>query len=904
MLRWLRNKTETVASTDLGALVQEGLSRQQMGDLAAARACYEEILRIDRRNLDASYLLGTVELASGAVELALERFEQVLRVDPANAACHYSRGEALRFDHRLPEAVDAFRAALVLEATDPEWWNELGRTLDALDRVDEAGDCYAEAARLAPAFAPGACNLGNARLRQGRRDEARAAFEQAVAHAPDFMPAVFGLGSILQAEGHLAEAAARYQQALALAPGQAEVLTNLGAVLLGQDRPEAAERALRAALESEPRSTEAWINLGAALRALDRLDEAQVAYARAIESAPAFAPARLQHAIALELLGRIHDAERELNEAIAIDPGLAEAHCRLGNILGRQGFLDEAEQAWRRALEIEPEHIEVLINLGDSLNRSGRVDEAVALTERLVAAHPDLAVGRLNLGVFLLGTPRHPKAEDCFRKALELDPELASAHVMLAALYLGQARLSEAEAEARAALDAPGQALGAWVNLGNALQHQGRLSEAIEAARRAIAIDPTHGQAWSNLLMTLQYRWETTDAELMQVQREFGERFDAPNPPDFAAHDRDPGRKLRIGYVSPDFRHHVVSFFFEPVLAAHDRSQVEIFCYYNHTLVDATTRRLRAASDYWRDIAPLNDEEVARIMRADRLDLAIDLAGHTAKNRLPVFGRRVAPVQATWLGFPGGTGLASMDWRVTDARADPEGPAEDQHVERLLRLPETFIAYTPPRDAPDVADLRTDAIITFGAFNNFSKVTDPMLALWARILAAVPEAHLLVKAGSLKDPGTRERAAGRLARYGCDLARVTLTGTIPAYRDHLASWGAVDIALDTFPYHGTTTTCEALWMGVPVVTLAGDRHAARVGVSLLEGLGLADLVAGTADEYVAVAVRLAQDRRRREELRRTLRDTMASAPLLNVARFTRSLETGYRSIWQDWLARC
>jgi predicted O-linked N-acetylglucosamine transferase (SPINDLY family) len=431
------------------------------------------------------------------------------------------------------------------------------------------------------------------------------------------------------------------------------------------------------------------------------------------------------------------------------------------------------------------------------------------------------------------------------------------------------------------------------------LQQQGRVDEAIDIERRVIALDPSKPAPWTNLLFSSNYSERIPAATLFEDHLGFGRHFPAVRDvPSLRATRRNGRRRIRIGYVSPDFRNHVVSYFFEPVLDHHDRNRFEVLCYYNERQIDDTTRRLRAKADLWRDIATLDDDAVERLMLEDELDVVVDLAGHTANNRLAVLARRVAPVQVNWLGYPNTTGLPAMDWRITDARADPAPEADALHTERLYRMPEVFLNWRPHPDSPEVAPAPclSAGQVTFCSFNNFAKVSDHVLGLWGRILAQLPDARLLMKTLSLTDPAVQEAARRRLEQAGCDLSRVVFSGSVPSMAGHLGTYARADIALDTYPYHGTTTTCEALWMGVPVITLAGDRHASRVGVSLLESVGAGALVARSDQEYVDKAVALARDPQRIVAWRGSLRSRILASPLADSARFTRDLEDAYRSM--------
>jgi predicted O-linked N-acetylglucosamine transferase (SPINDLY family) len=369
--------------------------------------------------------------------------------------------------------------------------------------------------------------------------------------------------------------------------------------------------------------------------------------------------------------------------------------------------------------------------------------------------------------------------------------------------------------------------------------------------------------------------------------------------------DADPRRRIRIGYVSPNLASHSVSYFIEPVLANHDRVGFEVYCYHTGADCDETTERIESSVDVWRQVHALPDDALARLIADDRIDVAIDLAGHTVFGRLAVFARRPAPVQMTWLGYPDTTGLEAIDYRITDDTADPAPQADARYTERLLRIPGVFVCYQPPLDAPEVAprDSAPDEVV-FCSFNTAQKVNDSVFALWSRVLRAVPGSRLLIKGGRLlEQDAVVQRMRSAFNAHGIADARVDLRGWIEDRAEHLALYGAADIALDTWPYNGTTTTCEAMWMGVPVVTLVGEAHMSRVGASLLGAVGLNELVAHTPDDYVAAAVSLARDAPRRRELRAGLRPKFAASPLLDHSGFTRKLEGRIRETWIEWCSR-
>jgi predicted O-linked N-acetylglucosamine transferase (SPINDLY family) len=434
----------------------------------------------------------------------------------------------------------------------------------------------------------------------------------------------------------------------------------------------------------------------------------------------------------------------------------------------------------------------------------------------------------------------------------------------------------------------------------------GLTQEAEQCYYRALQIRPDYAKTYHALLIAANYHSDDPE-RIMREHLAWGEHHRSLKPEENRfANPPDPQRRLRLGYVSPDFRTHSVAFFLEPLLAHHDPATVEVYAYAHVPRPDAVTERLKTRVQGWRDIHGLSDDQVADLIRQDRIDILVDLAGHTANNRLLVFARKPAPIQVTYLGYPNTTGLTAIDYRLTDALADPPGETERYHTETLIRLPHGFLCYQPPSHAPAVAPppAAVNGYVTFGSFNNLAKVTPKVVEVWARILKAVEGARVVMKNKSFSDAATRERCHEQFIRHGIERERIALRDRLTALEDHLGLYHQIDLALDTFPYHGTTTTCEALWMGVPVITLAGHTHAARVGVSLLTRVGLPELIAQNEDDYVERAVALAQDLPRLTELRATLRQRMTQSPLCDAPAFTRNLEAAYREMWRGWCTAC
>ncbi|MBI4184062.1 MAG: tetratricopeptide repeat protein [Proteobacteria bacterium] len=666
--------------------------------------------------------------------------------------------------------------------------------------------------------------------------------------------------------GRLGEAERGYRTLLAKAPRHADGLHMRGVLALQTGAPEEAERLIRRALALAPGLAGAKANLGLVLRAQGRLTEA------------------------LALLEAAH----------AENPEDAGTLNNLGVVLRESGAPGRARELFARALARDPDSAGAHHNLGTALHALGRIDEATAEYAEAIRLKPGHAAAHDHLGVALQALGRHGDAIAHHERALALDPGSAEAESNLGLAHLALGRLGEAERAFRAALARDAAFAPALNNLGSALKDQGRIEEALAAYQAALKARPRYRAAHSNLLYALTFAPGLDPAAVAEEHRAFGRTWGrGARAADFASR-RDPERRLRLGYVSPDFREHSVAAFIEPALAAHDRDRFEVACYANVARPDATSARLKAVAGRWVDIVGLGDEEAAARIRADGIDLLVDLAGHTGENRLGLFALRPAPVQATWIGYPNTTGLAAIGWRITDAIADPPGARDTLYSERLVRLPGCFLCYRPPAAAPEPA--RAPGPFAFGSFNHLAKLNPRVIAAWAEILRRVPAARLVLKARSLADAETRARVLAAFAQAGVAAERIALHAWIGDPAGHLGLYREVDVALDPFPYNGTTTTCEALWMGVPVVTLAGEAHAGRVGASLLSAAGLPELIAGTADAYVERAVALAADRGRLARLRDGLRRRLAASALTDANAHTRALEAAYREMWRAWCA--
>ena len=572
--------------------------------------------------------------------------------------------------------------------------------------------------------------------------------------------------------------------------------------------------------------------------------------------------------------------------------------------LYRHNLLAEAKTLCQQVSQVDQMDGDVWAMLSAINGRLGLLDEAELCGTRAATLQPGNFDAHYNLGCAQLALDKMECAIASFRSCLAIRPDHAKAYVGLGNAYAFLGSLQQAVDAYEKVLATTPNAAGVHSNLGNVLADQGRIDEAVEHWQYALTLNPNSPGIHSNLLLSLNYQLKDPEW-IFQEHLKWAEKY-ASSAVELTRRPiaPDPERQIRVAYVTPDLRNHSVAYFIEPILANHSRTRFKIFCYMETASPDETTRRLLGMVDHWRSTGRLSDEEFARMIQDDEIDILVDLAGHTAHNRLPVFARKPAPLQITYLGYPNTTGMAAMDYRITDAWADPLGQTEHLHAETLLRLPLGFLCFLAPAESPPINPLPalTAGYVTFGSFNYIAKITPATLALWAKVLRGVPESRLILKNKSFSDIATRERHYKMLAGQGILADRVELIGLTPSKAEHMAVYGRVDIALDTYPYNGTTTTCDTLWMGVPVVTLAGGTHVSRVGVSLLSQVGLSELIAHSEQEYVDIAINLATNIKHLSGLRIGLRDRMANAPLCDGKSITDTLEQQYREVWQAWCA--
>jgi predicted O-linked N-acetylglucosamine transferase (SPINDLY family) len=750
---------------------------------------------------------------------------------------------------------------------DPAALYLLGVTAYRTGDIDAALSLIEQAIRCEPTAAHQHHARGAILQRQGRVEEALAAYEDAIHLQPDYVEAHLNRGVVLQQQARLGEALQAFDRALSITPGYAGAHFNRGVILERQGQLEQAIAAYDQVLRIKPDCLEAYINRGAALMAHGRTEQALESFDRALRIGPAVAEVHFNRGNALKELGLFAEALAAYDQALRIKPGLAQAHFNRGIILERERRLEQAIGAYDEALRVKPDYAEALLGRAKVLHQQGRLGEALEACGQALEIRPELAAAHLRLGLILAEQWRLEDARAAFDQAIQIDPNHALAHN----------------------------------NRGNVLKDMGLFQDAAAAYERALRIQPDLAEAHSNYLYCLNYDPSQDDVALFAAHCRWADCHGHPNRTyDTHAQSLDPQRRLRVGLVSADFLRHPVGYLVEPLLAAAHPDSVPIVCYSGRRTEDDLTERLKAKATSWRSTLDMTDAMLAEAIRADGINVLIDLAGHTAGNRLTLFALKPAPVQVSWIGYPYTTGLRAIDYVLMDEATVPSGE-ERWFVERVVRLPETRFCYAPPEYAPppEPPPVLERGHVTFGSFNNLAKVTPEVLRLWARLLQALPEARLLLKWHTLGEPGTQARYRRLIEALGVDSARVELRAGSP-HRTMLAEYGDIDIALDPFPYSGGITSLEALWQGVPIVTLPGSRPVSRQTLGFLRSLGRAEWVARDPDEYVRISVGLASDPRALAAIRRAQRARVAASPLCDAPRFARHFEAALRVLWRNW----
>jgi predicted O-linked N-acetylglucosamine transferase (SPINDLY family) len=701
--------------------------------------------------------------------------------------------------------------------------------------------------------------------------------------------------------GDYQRAANIYEQVLSSEPTNNEGLFMMGVIFSTMKQFDKAEKFIKAAAsQNTALSFFQYKVLGDVLRSKGNTEEAIESYKRAISLKPDFVEGMGNLASMFLAAGRLDEAAHYNHKVLALNPDYVLGLYNMGAIYELQGKFDDALKYYERALSLKPDITLALSGMGRMLQRANKPDQALEYFKKSIKITPT-AEAFAHMGEILQETSRSEEAEEYYKTALSMKPNNTEYLNNLGGIYSRAERYKDAYLCYKQVLDLEPNNPGTLNNMASSLKAFSQMDEAIECHKKALKIRPAHAPTYTNLLLAMVYSSSVTAQELYDTAKEFGATVADPMLKNYKFKNTVmPGRKLKIGYVSPDFRAHSVNYFFEPLLKDHNRNDFEIYGYSNVEKSDPVTVRLQNEFDVWRDISSLSDDEAADQIYKDQIDILVDLAGHTGRNRLLVFARKPAPVQATWLGYPATTGVKAIDYRIVDIYAEPEGLTEHLSVEKLWRMPEIFCCYGGHPKNPTVIDhppFEDNRYITFGCFNNFAKVTDSVLALWSEILRQVPDARLLLEIAGVDQ--FRNELMLRFERLGLPVDRLIVEQKRP--ENQYVLYNRIDIALDPFPCNGGTTSMDTMWMGVPMITLAGNSFVSRMGVTILTNAGIPEFIAYTKEEYIKKAVDLASNREVLAKIREGMRARVEKSPLMDQPRFARNMEQAYKAMWQAWI---
>ena len=846
--------SNTNMELNIDLLMQQGLSAHQTGKLQEAETCYKNILQNQSNHPHANHNLGILSISLNNSKNALTFFKKAIQSNPYIEQFWASYISTLINEGQFIDAKKAIKKAKRKGVTKNKI-NHLTQYL--ISKVNQTEPTQYDIDNLTKLY------------HDRNYDDAIKLAKSILQKFPKHLLSWKILGVTLQNSKKFSEA----------------LIANKNAVAINSHDPAAHS------------------NLGNTFLHLGKCKEAVLSYNQAIALKPDYAQAHFSLGNALAGLNLFEEAIASYKKALKINNGYVDAYYNLGNILQNLGRYQEAETNYKKAINLNPKLPQVHNNLGNTLTELGRLEEAKASYNQAVTINPSYGNAHNNLGNTLKALGLLEEAEISFRNAIAIIPDNHEVHYNLGILFKERGELNKAEASYNNAIALKPDYVDAYYNLGNTLQELGLWKDADESYNKAIVIKPDFTLAYNNKICGLNYSSQWSIQTIYQQHLEFEKQFGGLKTRKSldTLINKSSNNKLRIGYVSGDFKKHSITYFFEPLLEYHSANKVEIFCYYNDNKIDEVTKRLIDNSDHWRSIYDISDEDLFTLVRDDKIDILVDLSGHTAKNRLLLFAMKPAPIQVSWLGYPNTTGLSAIDYRFTDISADPLGEADELHSETLLRLPNGFLCYKGNKEAYVNNSLPHEKCghITFGSFNNFSKLTPEVIKVWSSILHAVPKSRLILKSSQLNR--NSERNLELFKKEGVSKKQIKLYDKTPSMAEHLKLYNSIDIGLDPFPYNGTTTTCDALWMGVPVITLLGDRHASRVGASILTNIGLSDFIAQDVDGYINLAIKMTTNINYLQGIRQGLRDKMVSSPLCNAPAFANDIENAYKAIWNKYL---
>ena len=837
---------------------------------------FDRLVLIAPKHVAALNERGSVLAAMGRYDDALATIDAALLVDPRCVEAHLNKAATLREMKRYDDAIAAYGRVSALRPDRGTVWLERGAILAGLGRYEEAIASYDKALSVDAGLADAWLGGGNALYELNHDNQSLTAYEKALELNPGLAEAWLGRGNVFGRLRRLDELLAAFDKALELNPGLAEAWLGRGNILREVGGHEDTLAAYGQALELNPDLAKAWLGLGNALYVVDNHSEALAAYDKALELNPDLAKAWLGRGNIFSSLGAISDSLTAHDKALALQPGLAEAWLGRGNALTEMKHHDEALAAYDRALALNPDLASAWLGRGNVFGDFGRHEDSLGAYNRALALKPDFDKAWLGRGMVFSRSQLHEDAMAAFDRMLALKPDSAEAH-------LGRAR---------------------------SLFETNHISDALAEIDKALAIKPNFYPAISYRIFVLDFTTDVGIAEQQKVRSQWwqavgakifeqakSERLAQMQSEHF--NNRDPDRRLKIGYVSADFRTHSAAFCFKPVLLNHDKTRFEITYYSSSLQQDSHTEDFRAAADRWRNVTQLAGDEFSAQILADEIDILVDLSGHTAGNRLGIFARKLAPIQVTAWGNATGTGLPTIDYLFSDPVTCPP---EVRHLfaEKVVDLP-CAITIEQPTGEPLPSDppVLSKGHITFGAFNRSTKITDEVVALWARLLHAVPQSCLLLKHYGFNQSAVRMTMLEKFTSHGVASDRIGFLGAT-SRAEHLTAFKNVDIALDPFPLNGGISTFESLQVGVPTVAMLGKTIPSRIAGAILTAVGLGGWVAEDADGYLAIATKFAAMPDHLKALRHELPVRLSTYPATNNVLYTKAVETAYRKMWQDY----
>ena len=857
--------------SEIEALFNKAVKLHTDGSVGEAAEIYQKILNTDPRHADSIHLLGLAKHQMGESVQGSELIRRAIEIRPSEAAYYSNLGAALKAQDRMEEAAESYERAVEIDDKFLPAYYNVGEIYCLMERLEEGETAYRRALELNNSLPDIWGNLGLCLIRQEKFEDAEECLIRSLGIMQDFGPSLYGLGHLRELQEKPSEAMPFFQQAMNA----------------GFDRPSCLRRL-------------------ASLAQAEKLDDVALDYLnQLIDMGQGDASVYNNLALVYRDCGDESKAQVAFDEALKSDPDHVETLCNLADLRASQGEFANAIELCEHCLSVDPECDIAYNNLALALRGQTKVEEAIEAYRNAIDLDPDQAKYRSNIALLLDYVGKTDEMEEQYKKAIELDPNYSVAYANYASSLLKFGRLSEAKELLDRSLNLnPDQAI-TWSDLGRYYYEIGDFSKSGEAYEKCLELDPENRQGLTSLAATQIIRDDVDDAFIFDLHKRTAAKLEG-DVEQISIQDlmrsRAGSDKLRVGFVSADFRRHSVAYFIEPLLENLDRERFAIHCYSGVIRKDTVTDRIEKLADKWMNVANVSQEVLASRIREDGIDVLIDLSGYTHGNNCLVFAARSAPVQASYLGYPHSSGMDSMSHRIVDAVTDPDGMT--LNTEELARMPHCFLCYRPAEEYPEVGSLpATDAeSITFGSFNNITKLTNQSIDLFAKTMNAVPGSRLLLKSHQTRDKTVRERTLARFEANGISGDRIEFLLRMPSMMDHLDTYNRIDIGLDTYPYNGTTTTCEAMWMGVPVLTMSGTRHASRVSASIANVVGLGEMVADSEETFVAKAVALASDRERLAVMRSGLRSKMEASPLCNESGFAKDfgdlLESMFKNVME------